>query len=132
MSTIVRLYRRVKQWFERRKIRATLTFHRLVRKPEFIDLNDLEQMCNRGNGLIMPVCLYSTVIKRDIPIGRVVGKDEYHLIKDWFALIPNKEAKDFAEWLLVLANRAHHERFNEEYPGLPSRPKQPVRKVLNP
>ena len=102
-------------------LEVTLTAPQIYREPEFIDPNVLERMCNSENGLVMPVCLYSTVIKRNFPIGRIVGKDEYHLIKDWFALIPNADAKAFAEWLLVLANRAHHERFNEEYQGLPIR-----------
>lgn len=100
---------------------VTLTAPQIYREPEFIDPNVLERMCNSDNGLTLPVCVYSTVIHRKLPIGRIVGKDEYHLIKDWFALIPNKEAKGFAEWLLVLANRAHYEKFNEEYPGLPIR-----------
>ena len=64
------------------------------------------------------MCLYSTVIKRKVALGRC-QHDEYHLIKDWFAMIPNEEAKEFAEWILDLASASHQQQFEEEY-GEPS------------
>ena len=88
---------------------VTLTSPRIARKPEFIDLNDLERM-----DMIKAVCRYSTGIKHKVALGRCYD-DEYHLIKDWFALIPNAEAKAFAEWLLDLARRDWDRQFAKEY-----------------
>ncbi len=95
-------------------VKATIETPRIVRKPEFINLNDMERMVNNDGRLVAAVCKYSTKVKRNLPLGRC-DKDEFHLIKDWFALIPNKEAKAFAEWLLDLASASHKETFEEEY-----------------
>ena len=96
-------------------IKATIETPRIVRKPKFINLNDMERMVNKDGRLVTGVCKYSTKIKRNLPLGRIVGENEYHLIKDWFALIPNDEAKAFAEWLLDLAEASHRKTFEEEY-----------------
>lgn len=99
---------------EARKLDVHVRYPRIVRKPEFIKLNDLERMCNKNSRLAVAGCMYSTKIKRNKPLGR--GElNEFHNIKDWFALIPNEDAKAFADWILDLAAEAHQKQFEGEY-----------------
>ncbi len=93
-------------------IKATLESPRIVRKPSFIGLNDLERLC--GENFQKAVCVWSTTVKQGIRLGRC-DHDEYHLIKDWLALLPNDEAREFAKWLLTLAAAAWQEQFDGEY-----------------
>ena len=44
---------------------------------------------------------------------------EFHPIKDWFRLIPNETAKQFAQWLLRLAAEDLERAAVEERDGLP-------------
>lgn len=92
---------------------VTLTAPQIYREPEFIDPNDLERLCI-DTLFAKAVCRYSTGVKRKIRLGRCHG-EEFHLIKDWFALIPNAEARAFAAWLLELAERDWDATFNREY-----------------
>lgn len=79
-----------------------------------IDPNELERMTSKDDVLIKAVCRYSTGIKNDLPLGRAQAC-EFHQIKDWFALIPNDEAKAFAVWVLGLAANDFDNQLEKDY-----------------